>query len=80
MKPIILFSALLFGQLFFTQPQQSESSGEVYVYVCTGSSSKRYHNNTQCRGLQNCKGEIRRVTLSQAKEANRTPCKLCYGN
>ena len=78
MKHLILISALLCGQLFIAQPQPSESSD--YVYVCTGTSSKRYHRNTECKGFINCKGDIKKVTRSAAEEAGRTPCKLCYGN
>lgn len=80
MKPLILLSALLCGQLFFTQPQPTESTNETYVYICTGGSSKRYHSNPKCKGLSNCQAEIKKVSKSYAETKGRTPCKLCYGN
>ncbi len=44
------------------------------VYICTGKYSKRYHYNKNCRGLSNCKGEIKRVYLNEAKHKGRTLC------
>ena len=56
---------------------QPLNSGDV-VYICTGGSSKRFHRTTRCRGLDNCKGSVIKVTLAEAKKKHRTPCKLCY--
>ena len=79
MKHLIFLTAfLLTGNLFFAQPQHTETSAETYVLICTGRNSKRYHNNAQCKGLTNCRAEIHKVTLSKAVEMGRTPCKLCY--
>ncbi len=82
MKHIITLSlALLLGQFFYTQPAPKTIStvSETYVYVCTGGSSKRYHKTSQCRGLENCSKNIKKVTLSYAEETmKRTPCKICY--
>lgn len=48
------------------------------VYICTGSSSTRYHRTENCRGLNSCKGKIVKVTRSDAENKyNRTPCKIC---
>lgn len=81
MKHLIFFAAaMLCGDLFFTAPQPSESSAETYVYICTGSSSKRYHRTTECKGLSNCKGEVKKITKAYAEQKGRTPCKLCYGH
>lgn len=48
------------------------------VFVCTGSSSKRYHCNRECRGLSRCSGEIEEVSEEEAEDMSRTPCKICY--
>ena len=48
------------------------------VYVCTGGSSKRYHKYRSCFGLNNCGGQIKEVSLQEAKRIGRTPCKICY--
>lgn len=47
------------------------------VYICTGSSSKRYHSRKNCRGLSNCGGTIKELTVEQAENQGRTPCKIC---
>lgn len=48
------------------------------VYICTGSSSKRYHCDRDCKGLSRCSGEIEEVTEEEAEDMGRTPCKICY--
>ena len=54
------------------------SSGSIHVYICTGPQSKRYHLTSNCRGLGSCSGEIKRVTVTQAQQLGRTPCKWCF--
>ena len=55
----------------------SESSG-ASVYICTGKKAYSYHNNKNCRGLNNCQAEIKKVSMEYAKSINRKPCKICY--
>lgn len=47
------------------------------VYVCTVTYAKSYHAKKNCRGLGNCKGEIKSVTKEKAEEDGRKPCKIC---
>lgn len=80
-KRIVFPVALLSMLVMFssTVPKQSYSSSkDVYVYVCTGPSSKRYHKTNNCKGLNSCSKEVKKVTIEQAKEMKRTPCKMCY--
>ena len=56
--------------------QDSYSGDEVYV--CTGGSSKRYHCTIKCKGLESCKGDIRKVDQRIAEGKGRTPCRWCY--
>ena len=51
---------------------------ERMVYICTGPSSYRYHRRKSCRGLNRCSGDIERVTVSEARDLDRTPCGYCY--
>lgn len=44
------------------------------VFICTGSSSKRYHYKKNCRGLSACKAAIRSVSKANAIEFGRTLC------
>ena len=57
---------------------QTTASGETYVYICTGPKSKRYHKTSECKGLDNCSKDVKKVTLSYAQDIGRTPCKICY--
>lgn len=56
----------------------NDAQSDTYVYICTGSGAYSYHCNRQCSGLNNCKAEIKSVTLSYAKSKKRKPCKRCY--
>lgn len=55
-----------------------EESSEMYVWICTGPRSKKYHNNKNCRGLRRCSGERRSVSVQTAESMGRTPCGFCY--
>lgn len=44
------------------------------VYICDSKGGKRYHLSKDCRGLSNCKAEIKKVTLAAAKESGKTLC------
>lgn len=44
------------------------------VYICKGKGSKRYHYDKHCRGLSRCSTKIYEVSLSKAKEMDRTLC------
>jgi hypothetical protein len=48
------------------------------VWVCTGSSSKRYHAYDNCKGLSKCRASVDEVTLEEAESMGRTPCRKCY--
>lgn len=79
-----LFSILLTLSLLCTFadiPSTTEISATnttTYVYICTGSSSTKYHKTGSCRGLNNCKGKIVKVSKSEAENKyGRTACKIC---
>ena len=56
----------------------SKDKSEKIVYICTGGSSERYHASDDCRGLCRCKGDIKGITVAEAQDMGRTPCKICY--
>lgn len=65
------------------EPEKKESVAKPAgysdnVYICTGSSSKRYHCDPDCKGLSRCSGEIEEVSEEEAEDMGRTPCKICY--
>lgn len=47
------------------------------VYVCTGSTAKRYHSVADCKGLSKCSGEVIELTVAEAETYEKTPCKMC---
>lgn len=50
------------------------------VIICTGEYAKVYHNKDNCTGLNNCKGEIIKVSQSDAvnKYKLQRPCCVCW--
>jgi len=48
------------------------------VYICTGSFAYRFHSTPYCSGLNNCRGDIIKMSLKNAKKKGRTPCRKCY--
>lgn len=67
MKTFLLFAILFCSSI--------ENHG---VYICTGPNAYAYHKTKTCRGLRHCTGEIKEISLAQAKKNNRKACKLCY--
>lgn len=82
MKKIIISILTIAIACFLATPIQSNSltaQSPEMVYICTGSSSARYHRKADCWGLQSCKGSIKRLPKDEAeKKYHRTPCKVCY--
>ena len=66
MKKLILLSFILLLTSF--------NSVESDVYICGAKGAKRYHFSKSCRGLNNCKNEIKKVTLKEAKNFGLTLC------
>jgi hypothetical protein len=78
MKRLLLITTMLIcASLSADVPCDVSVSAEKKVYICTGSSSKRYHEKKNCRGLSNCGGTIKELTIEQAEKQGRTPCKIC---
>ena len=46
------------------------------VYISTGSSAKKYHSTSSCRGLANSK-YIKSISIEDAHGIGRTPCMIC---
>lgn len=53
------------------------SKNNKEVYICTGPKAKVYHKYKDCKGLRNCSGDIKAVSLEQAKKSRRA-CRICY--
>lgn len=75
MKTIIRYFALI---TLFTFMASCNSSGNSRVYICTGPYSKAYHKTSDCKGLNNCSGNIKEITKSEAIDEGRHKCGFCY--
>ena len=51
---------------------------EQTVYVCTGPMSQCYHKDRHCKGLERCSKTIEAVSVAEAIDAGRRPCKWCH--
>ena len=79
MKQILM---LLFVSTFFflglVHANFNSTKDQTKVYICTGGSSKSYHKYPKCTGLSRCSKEVKEITLEQAINMNRVPCKICH--
>ena len=73
-----LLTGLLTFMLFSPSTGGQIAVADRTVYICTGSYSKRFHSTPDCKGLNNCKGVIKSISMSSAKNMGRTPCKVCF--
>lgn len=74
---IILLSLFISSFLVAKIPENTKSVQEQTVIICTGKYAKRYHKS-MCRGMKNCKGDAKKISLSEAKKKKYTPCGYCY--
>ncbi len=74
---LLVIVAVLWSPVCLTMPENSSASEET-VYVCTGAYATRYHRVKDCRGLNNCRGKVKTISISQALKEGRTPCEICY--
>lgn len=70
----VLFISFISGLLLFNLPYFSSPVYEKNVFLCNSTGGKRYHFTKTCKGLSNCKHEIIKVTLSEAKKRGKTIC------
>ena len=47
------------------------------VFVCTSPGAKAYHVSEDCMGLSNCSYEIEEISIEEAEDLDRRPCRMC---
>lgn len=47
------------------------------VYVCSASSTSKYHINKDCRGLKSCGSPVKSTTIAAMRKQGRGACKIC---
>ena len=79
LRTLISLLLILSAPSNFEAVAVKNKGAESKVWICTGSSAYAYHCDKNCRGLNRCGSEIKKVTLAQAKKMGRTKkCKICY--
>lgn len=63
----IIFITILFCLLSF----KNEDSK---VFICVSKGATKYHYKENCRGLNSCKHDIKKVSISEAKGNGLTLC------
>lgn len=66
---------LLLFTVFIVNTSFIEASS-TSVYICVSPNAKKYHFDKNCRGLQKCTHEIRKVTKEEAMKKSYTACLL----
>lgn len=51
---------------------------ESSVYISTQDLERRYHSKRGCIELTEHNGYIKTITIQQATQQGRTPCKMCH--
>lgn len=69
---------LIVSMVCFTICLGTSCCNNEKVYICTGTHSTVYHKTNNCRGLNRCKGDIKKITKKSAENNYRRPCKICY--
>lgn len=73
----LLLSIAIVSPSFATSHTKTKTPQTEYVLICVSPTAHSYHIG-QCRGLQKCTHEIKKVTLSEAQQMGRKPCGFCY--
>ncbi len=50
------------------------SSGDGVVYICDSPNSVAFHYKRNCRGLNNCKQEVKKTTQAEAEKLGLKIC------
>lgn len=72
---IIILPILIVGGICLSM-RNAEYERSTKAFICTSKVAKKYHLNSKCRGLKNCKSEIRQTTIAEAKSVNKTACEI----
>jgi hypothetical protein len=71
---LILFTSVL-AFSFSGEDDRTAVSPNTKVYICVSEGAYAYHYDKDCRGLKNCKHDIKEVTLDEAFKKGKK--KLC---
>jgi len=53
---------------------ENSVADDAVVYVCKSAGAKRYHFNSNCRGLKRCKHKVEQSSVSDAENIGLTMC------
>lgn len=63
------------NHLSFDSPVAGQSGT---VVICGGKYATKFHSTADCRGLNNCKGGLHPISVSEARRKGFTSCLICY--
>ena len=75
---LILISLFLSG---FTSAETHpcvDANEQTKVIVVMSSNAYAYHKTRTCSAVKKATHKVKEVTLEEAKEMGRRPCKICY--
>ena len=71
----ILFFSVVLAFSFTQEEPETNITPNTEVWICVSEGAYAYHFKKDCRGLSNCKHEIKKMTLQEAFKLGKK--KLC---
>jgi hypothetical protein len=65
-------------ELRHKQPPLIKSPQTETVFLCEGEFAQKYHNKSNCTGLNNCKADVTPTNIGYAISQGRSQCDVCY--
>lgn len=75
---IILISLFLSGLTSAETSLCCVTNDQTKVIVVMSSNAYAYHKTRNCSAVKKATHKVKEVTLEEAKEMGRKPCKICY--
>lgn len=75
---IILISVFLSGFTSAETPLCVDTNEQTKVIIVMSNNAYAYHKTKNCTAVKKATHKIKEVTLEEAKEMGRKPCKICY--
>lgn len=77
MKWLFLLALVSLTSCGSRHKQEKHEADPDSMYVCSSARAKRYHSVSDCKGLQRCSGEILEMTIEEAEDEDKSPCRMC---
>lgn len=78
MRSLILLFTLLLAGATSAEPPCYNVYEHAKVFVVMSNNAYAYHKTRNCSAVKKATHKVKEVTLEEAKEMGRRPCKICY--